>query len=279
MELSPRYGADPVIVLDGDPAGIAAPVVGQRRRMLAALEQFDDDQWAQPSRCAGWSNRDVAEHLAGTNAFWVHSIEAGRRGEPSRMLAGFDPAATPAQMVADAAELTSAQVLERFATSTARLIDTVEAIDGEEWSVLAEAPPGHLTVSAVVHHALWDSWIHERDILLPLGDTPVADAHEVTACLRYAVALAPAVGILLGDTRRGRMQVTASDPDISFEVSVSGRVEVRDATSGSGDTGSDLTLAGGAVELVEAISVRRPFDEPLPEASAWMVNGLRTAFG
>lgn len=46
------------------------------------------------------------------------------------------------------------------------LLGSLEAVD---WEALAEAPPGHITVSAVTHHALWDSWIHERDVLLPLG--------------------------------------------------------------------------------------------------------------
>ena len=59
MRLTPRYGSNPIITLDGSPADILTPVTRQRRRLADALASFTDEQWAQPSRCAGWSNRMV----------------------------------------------------------------------------------------------------------------------------------------------------------------------------------------------------------------------------
>ena len=38
MQLTPRYGSDPLIVLDGPPAAIVAPVIAQRRRLVEVLE-------------------------------------------------------------------------------------------------------------------------------------------------------------------------------------------------------------------------------------------------
>ena len=74
MQLAPRYGTDPIITLDGTPGEVLAPVVGQRRRLVEVLGGFDEEHWAGPSRCAGWSNRDVIVHLDSTNAFWSYSI-------------------------------------------------------------------------------------------------------------------------------------------------------------------------------------------------------------
>lgn len=66
MQLTPRYGTNPIITLDGKPSDILAPVTRQRRRFADALAAFTDDEWAHPSRCAGWSNRDVIIHVDST---------------------------------------------------------------------------------------------------------------------------------------------------------------------------------------------------------------------
>ena len=42
---------------------IDALVDGERRALLAVLEQLDDAQWQTPSLCAGWSVRDLVVHL------------------------------------------------------------------------------------------------------------------------------------------------------------------------------------------------------------------------
>ena len=47
-------------------------------------------------------------------------------------------------------------------------------------------------MSDVLHHALWDAWIHERDVLLPLGVSPTEEPDEVAALLDWRVlALQP----------------------------------------------------------------------------------------
>lgn len=279
MQLSPRYGSDPLITLDGPPSGVLAPAVRQRRRLVAALEGLDAAQWAHPSRCEGWSTRDVIVHLDSTNAFWAFSIGAGVKGEPTQFLVGFDPAASPAELVAAAGDTTDAEVLERFSASTEALASLLESLDEAAWSALAEAPPGHLHVGAVVHHALWDAWIHERDVLLPLGIEPEVHDDEVAACLRYVAALAPAFAVSLGSHGSGRLRIDATRPARSFEVEVGDEVLVRDAVSDGADgTGAEVRLTGDAVELLEALSSRAPLAQPVPDGAEWMVEGLAKAF-
>ncbi len=197
MLLTPRYGPTAIIALDGDPTAIAQPCIWQRRRFLAMIQDLDEDEWIHPSRCDGWSSRDVAAHLASTNAFWEFAIRSGIDGSPTEMLATFDPVATPARMVADSTWSTD-EIVETFATSSESLARLLLELDATDWTAQAEAPPGHLGVSAVVHHALWDSWIHERDIALPLGRTPPVESDEVIASLRYVAALTPALAIAAG---------------------------------------------------------------------------------
>jgi uncharacterized protein (TIGR03083 family) len=276
MQLTPRYGTDPIIVLDGDLAAIAGPVVAQRRRLVAELGALDDAQWATPSRCEGWTVQDVIVHLEGTNAFWGYSIGCGLAGEPSQLLATFDPVASPAQMVRDAGSQAPGAVLERFATSCDRLERAFAALDDDGWAAMAEAPPGHLSISLVAHHALWDSWVHERDVLLPLGIVPPAEPDEVVACLRYASALSPAFAVAYGDPRSAILVVESVDPSATVVVRV-------DATSvtlsdDSGEADGAVVLRGGGVELIEALSMRSPMPGEVPSEAEWMLGGLAQVF-
>ncbi len=273
MKLTPRYGINPIIRLDGEPSAILAPATRQRRRLAAALASFGDEQWAHPSRCAGWSNRDVIVHLDSTNSFWAFSIAAGQRGEPTTFLATFDPVASPAELVAAAKDLSAHEVLDRFEKSTAALEATLGALADDDWLALAEAPPGHISISALAHHALWDSWIHERDVLLPLGIAPDEKPDEIAACLRYVAALAPALSLTIGTSNNGTLGVAATNPDTAFVVEISDHVHV-----GTGSAPADLRLTGDAVELVEALSIRRPLAQSIPTDFSWMVSGLARIF-
>lgn len=273
MQLRPRYGTDPVITLDGRPSDILAPVVRQRRRLARTLASFDEQQWAHPSRCAGWSNRDVIVHLDSTNTFWTFSIEAGLRGEPTQFLATFDPVASPAQLVAGSDISTTAEVLDRFTASTEALVSAMEALDADGWNTLAEAPPGHISVSALAHHALWDAWVHERDIMLPLGITPDIEADEVSACLRYAAVLGPAFAITNGTASVGALAVSVENPRCDFVVDIGEHAAVRQGTADAA-----LTLSGDAVQLVEALSIRVPLAQTVPPESRWILSGLAEVF-
>jgi hypothetical protein len=42
-------------------------------------------------------------------------------------------------------------------------------------------------------HLLWDSWVHERDALIPLGHDVVVEPEEIAIVLPYSLALAALV--------------------------------------------------------------------------------------
>jgi uncharacterized protein (TIGR03083 family) len=254
----------------GDPS---VPLLRQRRRLADTLASFDDRQWASPSRCAGWSIRDVISHLVTTNAFWAASMAAGRAGEPTRFLPGFDPVVTPAQLVQASPPIGYVELLAKFVATNDDIEQALDGLDADGWTAVAEAPPGHLALSAVAVHALWDAWIHERDICLPLGLPVDEEPDEIAAALRYAAGLGPALLATGGSTRIGAFAVSASDPDDTVVVEVGPSVVVRDATS----CGGLPTARGGAVDLVEGFSCRA--DPPLlPENDRWMVGALGVAF-
>jgi uncharacterized protein (TIGR03083 family) len=274
MLVSPRYEGPPIISIEGEPDDQLAPVVRQRRRLADMLADRGDDDWRSASRCDGWSVQDVVAHLVGVNVFWRASVLAGLAGTPTRMLAEFDPAITPALMVAPMRELTSAEVLDRFVASNDAFLAVLADLDDAGWLVLAEAPAGHVPIRLIACHALWDCWIHERDIALPLGLIPATEPDEVGSCLRYAAALSPALAIGAGHTVAGRFAVEATDPPLCSVLDVGESVAVRD----------DITspavpcLRGDAVALVEALSIRAPLPPSAPSEWIRLLQGLATAF-
>lgn len=151
-------------------------------------------------------------------------------------------------------------------------------LDGDAWAAIAEAPPGHLALRAVVAHALWDGWIHERDILVPAGIEPDEEVDEVALSLRYAAALGPAFGLTTGMGRRGTLGVecvTRNGDTDRFRIDVGDEVVVSDATVEQGTA----LLRGSAVDLVDGLSLRTELHHDLDGADRWLVAGLDEAFG
>jgi len=274
MLLTPRYGEPSILRFDLDLGDPSIPLLRQRRRLATLLGGLDEEQWAAASRCEGWSVQDVIAHLVSTNQFWAFSIGAGLAGEPTRFLATFDPVATPAELVASVRSQSPADVLERFVATNEAVADVVADLDDDGWSTIGEAPPGHVPLRAVALHALWDSWVHERDVVLPLGLEPVEEPDEIIGCLGYGAALSPAFTVSRGGERQGAISVEATDPDARFVVEVGESVIVR-----AGDVPDDaLRLTGPAVALAEALSFRVPLPCPVADDHQWLLSGLAEAF-
>ena len=273
MLLSPRYDAPPIITVEVREPGLH-PVVQQRRRLEAVLGELSDDEWRHPSRCDAWSAQDVITHLNSTNRFWSLSIGQALAGEPTRFLASFDPVASPAQLVDSTRGTPPEETLAAFRASNAEMLDAIEALDDAGWAAVGEAPPGHVPLTLVADHALWDSWVHERDILVPLGRPPIEDPREVLTCLRYAAALGQAFEVGQGGGPGGVAVLEVTDPDARIVVSATGdQVRVHAGLASSDATSAHLP----AVPLLEMLS-RRDAGQPTPDIVEWLAAGLATVF-
>lgn len=274
MEITPRYDGPCVLEFEVAAGDVSVPLLRQRRRLGDFLATLDPDQWAAASRCDGWSVQDVVAHLVGTNQYWGLSIREGLNGQPTRYLAGFDPVATPAQMVDGLRALSPAEILDQYRASVEQLAGVLVGLDDAQWEVVAEAPPGHIAIRAVALHALWDAWTHERDVCLPLGVTPPVEADEVAGCLYYCAAIGPTLAATQGSAREGTLEVTATAPEVSFVVRAGSTVRVTDGPAPSGAA----RLDGDAVTLVEGLTFRSPLDHRVDGDQAWLLGGLDRVF-
>jgi uncharacterized protein (TIGR03083 family) len=271
--LTPRYDAAPLIEIAPRVEGLH-PIVQQRRRLEALLGDLGEQDWGQQSRCDAWTVQDVITHLVSTNHFWTLSIAQALAGDPTRFLASFDPVASPAQLVDQNQGTPWERTLDDYRTSNADLMAAVEGLDAEGWAAVGEAPPGHVPLSLVADHALWDCWVHERDIALPLGRTPVEDDREILTCLRYAAALGQAFEVARGNGGSGAAVIEVTSPDCRVVVTV----EADQVCVGDGGAPADARVVHlPAVPLLEMLS-RRDSGLPEPDEVRWLAAGLATVF-
>ena len=250
------------------------PVVRQRRRLESMLAGLDHDSWSMASRCVGLTVKDVVAHLAGVNQFWTLSVKQGVAGVPTRLLGGFDPVTTPAAMVEATRDQSPKEVLAQFVESNNDFLGALEALNLTQWEMMAEAPPGHLSVRLVASHALWDSWIHERDIALPLGISSPVFEDEVAASLRYVCALSAAFLVLSRSGATGKISLKSSNPSLEFTVIFNEEVAIHNWPLEP----SEATLVGDSVELLEALSYRTPMPNELPSGWREILGGLAAVF-
>ncbi len=273
MKLAPRYGTSEFLAVDGRPDDQRTVVTRQRRRLEENLAGLDADAWASASRCDGWTIQDVVAHLVGVNGFWEASVAAGLAGAPTRILERFDPAAHPPLIIEPMRGLTPHEVLGQFVASNDGFLGALAVLDDDGWSTLAESPAGHVSIRMLAAHALWDAWVHERDVMIPLGVAPTEEPDEVAASLRYAAAVGPVLALGASDAFVGDLGVVAGDPDVSFTLTISDAVHVRDVPP----VGLPC-LSGPAVDLVEALSVRAPMPVGAPDEWHRHARCLATVF-
>jgi uncharacterized protein (TIGR03083 family) len=168
----------------------------------ALVRSLDEAQLDTPTRCDGWTVRDVAAHVVGTMA----DIVAGR----------FEGLGTP--------EVTQREVDERAGRTAVQLADELDEVkagaqqllavfDDEAWE--APAPAGVArTVGWGVESLWYDAFLHGDDIRHALGQPSV-----VTDAIRAAVSHVTAV---LSDQGWSPATV-ALDGIEAFEVSGGGR--------------------------------------------------------
>lgn len=180
---------------DLDPEYLLEVFGEQRQRFVAVLRGFGPDDWAAPTRCAGWSAHDVVRHLCdGTPA-----IAAGIDDRTFDITAGFDPRVTPRGWLTASAGESPGGTLGRLASRTDELLALARdrLARGRRFDV--RLPYGPMDWTVLTLHAFWDSWIHERDVLLARGAEHPTAGGATGYAAAYGLFLAAAVASMFGD--------------------------------------------------------------------------------
>lgn len=91
-------------------------------RIEAHLRELPVDGWSQPSRCEGWSVRDLTAHLAATETYF-HACLDGRVGELLTEMAGRGASSVErfnALGIADLADVANEELVDRWSRDNAR---------------------------------------------------------------------------------------------------------------------------------------------------------------
>jgi uncharacterized protein (TIGR03083 family) len=228
---------------DFDPEHLLDVFGQQRQRFVAVLQGFGPDDWAAPTRCTDWSAHDVVRHLCDNN------MRAAAIGPDDRMLditAGYDPRITPREWLTASAGESPDATLSRFLATTEerRALDRARLAEGARFNV--RMPYGPVDWTVRVLHGLWDSWLHERDVLLPQGIEHPTDGDATVYATAYGLFIAAAVASAFGDPVREKLKLSGDGGGV-FDLDSCGGVTLtvtRVTTAGPPAAGVADALAG-----------------------------------
>lgn len=166
----------------------------QRSRLAALLRNLDDDAWTAPSRCTAWNAHEVVRHLCDA----TRACTVLLRGELPEGIEGFDPRTTPDAWLARSAHETPHDTVEVFETTSTELLDEVDRHVRDATSDPVPFLYGPVPWSIAVLHVVWDAWVHERDVLLPLQRGHESPAIESRAAAAYGLLLGCSPAMLQG---------------------------------------------------------------------------------
>lgn len=161
-------------------------VHAERHALIADLQGLTPEQWAQPSRCAGWTVHDVVAHL-------VDVAESTRLGFARDMLtARFDFDRQNERGIGRAKGATPAQTLERLKKAAARTTTPLAPMD-----------------TRIVEEV-----VHGEDIRGPLGLHRRYPAAAVERALRQQVRTSTKFGG--AKELVARVRLVATDTDLTI---------------------------------------------------------------
>jgi uncharacterized protein (TIGR03083 family) len=232
---------------DLDPEHLLEVFGEQRRRFAAVLQEFGPGDWAAPTRCPGWSAHEVVRHLCDCNA---RGASAGPDDRTLDLTAGFDPRTTPSGWLTASAGEPPEATLSRFLATTEELLAVLRARLAQDRRFDVRLPFGPMDWTVFVLHGFWDSWLHERDVLLPRGADHPTDGDATGYAAAYGVFIAAAVASMFGDPVQDKLTLGGDGGGV-FDLDSHGDAVTLTVTR--------LTTAGPpAAQVTDALAGRAP---------------------
>jgi uncharacterized protein (TIGR03083 family) len=231
---------------DLDPGRLLEVFGEQRQRFVTVLRGFGPDDWAAPTRCADWSAHDVIRHLCDCNAL---AAGAGPDDRTLDITAGFDPRITPRGWLTASADESPDATLGRFVATTEELLALLRARLAQNRRFNVRLPYGPMDWTVFALHGFWDSWLHERDVLLTRGTEHPTDDDATVYATAYGLFIAAAVASMFGDQVQDKLKLGGDGGGV-FDLDSRGGVTL---------TVTRVTTTGPpAAEVADALAGRSP---------------------
>jgi uncharacterized protein (TIGR03084 family) len=195
---------------------ILTALAGQVDELDGLVAGLDEDGFALPSRCAGWSISDVLLHLAQTNDMATASAEGrsadllaivGNRMGPAPTTATFDDLAGLA--VAAERGPSGKEVYERWRASSAAQHEALRACEAR---TRLQYVAGELSALSLATTRLAETWIHTGDVATGLG-REVTGGAQLRPIARLAWRTLPYAFTRAGRTLSGPVALRLTAPD------------------------------------------------------------------
>jgi uncharacterized protein (TIGR03083 family) len=174
---------------------IADAFASQRRRLLELARTLGDDEWAHATRCSEWNAHELVVHVMGA----TDACRSTLTGPRSVFDEHFDPNSSPNAFVDSRSAQPVGVTLEQLDAAITSTIDAIEAQRTRTPTLQVTAVWGEpVDWRLLVTHMFFDGWVHERDLLLPLGREPEVSDVEARLATAYGLHLAGIVAGLFG---------------------------------------------------------------------------------
>ncbi len=189
-----------------------------------------DAQWSKSTSLPGWTVHDVVAHVVGTESMLqglgtpeadidVSALEHVRN----------DIGVLNERWVRKLRDLSHAELLERFRTTTNRRREALTAMGEDQWHELTATPAGPDSYGRFMRVRTFDCFMHEHDVRDAVGDS---EREFTQADSRLALdEMAASMGFVVGklgkapDGSRVRLELTGPLAR-TINVSVDGRAKV-----------------------------------------------------
>jgi hypothetical protein len=222
--------------------------------------------------------QDVVRHLVDV----ANMNNALLRGEEPRNKGGrIDPRNDPGRWLEASRGQSPPETLAAFEkmAEEERSIYEQHVLDGSD--ELLPGPYGPLHWSSFGAHLFWDAWLHERDIVLPLGLEPDPSLAENRLAALYGLTIASVAPTFIGSTVKLPVEVTGAAAGVYEIAAITPEricVEFRGGNARPAmraDLGTLLdSLAGRGPDVGEVVEIVDAFNNPVDVEPLTMLRGL-----
>ncbi|MBF82799.1 MAG: hypothetical protein CL522_05330 [Actinobacteria bacterium] len=220
------------------------------------ISNLNESDWQRQSLCPDWDVKGVVTHLAGIENLLLDWVPQNADEWP--------PFPKMAEFESEAESLKAIDLFDRSITILNDRRKELAGLSDETWNLECMTPVGPGTYGRFMNIRIFDFWVHQRDMTLPLGiETNDSGTHANIALDEVHGSLGYIVGKKIGlpEGMSIRFRLTGAIEREMF-VNVDGRAQVVDEIDSPSvelvaDSTSFIMLACGRVNPQEEIDAGR----------------------